>query len=141
MALRARLCKQLIVFNLTLNQLYLIAERICRSCLTLSIEGTVWRTNRQVYLLYRWERHLAGFPHLGVVDRWLATPTTAAVLAIPVAAATFNFPFSVPYGSFNSNANTANRNCHSVYTCANPEVSPVVVNPICGIFVGCLDVC
>ena len=69
-----------------------------------------------------------------MVDRWLATSTTAAVLAILAAAATCNFPFSVPYGSFNSNANTANRNCHSVYTCANPEASPVVVNPICGIF-------
>ena len=33
----------------------------------------MWRTSRQVYLLCRWEKHLAGFPHLGVVDRWLAT--------------------------------------------------------------------
>ena len=36
-------------------------------------KGTVWRTSRQVYLLCRWERHLAGFPHLGEVDRWPAT--------------------------------------------------------------------
>ena len=42
-------------------------------CLTLSIKGTVWRTSRQVYLLCRSKRHLAGFPHLGVVNRW---PTT-----------------------------------------------------------------
>ena len=43
-------------------------------CLTLSIKRTLWRTSRQVYLLCRWERHLAGFFHLGVVDRWLTTP-------------------------------------------------------------------
>ena len=49
-------------------------------CLTLSIEGTVWRTSRQVYLLCRRERHLAGFPHLGVVDRWLATPKRARIV-------------------------------------------------------------
>ena len=48
-------------------------------CLTLSIKGTVWRTSRQVYLLCRWERHLAGFPHLGLVDRWLATPKRARI--------------------------------------------------------------
>ena len=35
-------------------------------------ESTVWRTSRHVYLLGRWERHLAGFPHFGVVDRWPA---------------------------------------------------------------------
>ena len=29
------------------------------SCLTLSIEETVWKTNRLVYLLCRRERHLA----------------------------------------------------------------------------------
>ena len=46
-------------------------------CLTLSIEGTAWRTSRQAYLLRRWERHLAGFPHLGVVDRWPATSKRA----------------------------------------------------------------
>ena len=40
----------------------------------LSIKGTVWRARRQVYLLYRWERRSAGFPYLGVVGRWLATP-------------------------------------------------------------------
>ena len=33
--------------------------------------------SRQVYLLCRWERHLAGFPHLSVVDRWPATPKRA----------------------------------------------------------------
>ena len=47
--------------------------------LTFSIKGTVWRTSRRVYLLYRWERHLAGFPHLGVVDRWLTTPKRARI--------------------------------------------------------------
>ena len=26
-----------------------------------------------------WERHLAGFPHLGVEDRWLATPKRARI--------------------------------------------------------------
>ena len=26
-------------------------------------------TSRQVYLLCRWERHLARFPHFGVIDR------------------------------------------------------------------------
>ena len=31
------------------------------SYLTLSIKGTVWRTSRQVYLLCRWLRQLAGF--------------------------------------------------------------------------------
>ena len=46
-------------------------------CLTLSIKVTVWRTSRQVYLLCRWEKHLAGFPHLSVVDRRLATPKRA----------------------------------------------------------------
>ena len=44
-----------------------------------SIKGTVWRTSRQVYLLCRRERHLAGFPHLGVVARWLATPKRARI--------------------------------------------------------------
>ena len=34
---------------------------------------TVWRASLQVYLLCRWERHLAGIFHLGVVDKWLAT--------------------------------------------------------------------
>ena len=51
-------------------------------CLTLSIEGTVWSTSRQVYLLCRWKKHLAGFPHLGVVDRWLATPKRARYNAL-----------------------------------------------------------
>ena len=31
------------------------------------------KTSRQVYLLCRWERHVAGFPHLGVIARWPAT--------------------------------------------------------------------
>ena len=34
---------------------------------------------RQVYLLCRWERHLTEFPHLGVVDRWPATPKRARI--------------------------------------------------------------
>ena len=33
---------------------------------------------RQVYLC-RWERHLAEFPHLSVVERWLATPKGARI--------------------------------------------------------------
>ena len=28
---------------------------------------------------FEWERHLAGFPHLGVVDRWPATPKRARI--------------------------------------------------------------
>ena len=32
-----------------------------------------WRTSRQFFLLFLWERQFVGFPHLGVVDRWLAT--------------------------------------------------------------------
>ena len=32
---------------------------------------------QQYYLLCRWERHLAGFPHLVVVDRWPAAPKRA----------------------------------------------------------------
>ena len=35
---------------------------------------TVWRASRQVCSLCRWERHLAGLPYFGVVDRWSATP-------------------------------------------------------------------
>ena len=46
----------------------------------LSIEGTVWRTSRQVYLLRGWERHLAGFPNLGVADTRLATPKRARIV-------------------------------------------------------------
>ena len=49
------------------------------TCLMHSIKGTEWRTSRQVYLLRCWERHLVGFPHLGVVDRWLATPKRAPI--------------------------------------------------------------
>ena len=33
----------------------------------------------QVYLLCRWERHYARFPHFGVVDKWLATPKQARI--------------------------------------------------------------
>ena len=45
----------------------------------IATKGTVWRTSRQVCLLYRWKKHFAGFPHLGVVDRWLATPKRARI--------------------------------------------------------------
>ena len=38
--------------------------------------------SRQVHLLCRWERHLARFPHLGVVDRWPATPKRARYSAL-----------------------------------------------------------
>ena len=48
-------------------------------CLTLSINGTVWRTSRQVNLLCRWERHSTGFRHHGVVDRWSASPKRARI--------------------------------------------------------------
>ena len=48
------------------------------SCLTLSNKGTVWRTSRQVYLLCR-GKGTYGFSHLGVVDRWLATPKRAGI--------------------------------------------------------------
>ena len=48
-------------------------------CLTLSIKKTVRRTSQQVHWLCRWERHLAGFPHLDVLDSWLATPKRARV--------------------------------------------------------------
>ena len=33
--------------------------------------------SRQVCLLCRWERHLTGFSHLSMVDRWPATPKRA----------------------------------------------------------------
>ena len=42
-------------------------------------KGTVWRTSRQLYLLCRWEKHLTGFLHLGVVNRSLATPKRARI--------------------------------------------------------------
>ena len=45
--------------------------------LTLSIKVAVWTRSRQVYLLCRWESRLVEFPHLDVVDRWLATPKRA----------------------------------------------------------------
>ena len=48
--------------------------------LTFSIKGTVWRTSWQVRLLCRWERHLTGFPHLGVVDKCLAPPKQARIV-------------------------------------------------------------
>ena len=50
--------------------------------LDVSINGTVWKTSRQVYLWCRWEGHLAGFPHLGVVDTWPATPKRARYSAL-----------------------------------------------------------
>ena len=69
-------------------------------CLPLSLKGSVWRASRQVYLCL-WERkrhlvlkdtriplketrkrHLAGFPHLGVVDRWPATSERARYSAL-----------------------------------------------------------
>ena len=37
---------------------------------------SAWRTSQQVYLC-RWKKHLAGFAHLAVPDRWLATPKRA----------------------------------------------------------------
>ena len=37
------------------------------------------KNNRQVHLLCRWEKHLAGIIHLGVVDRWLETPKRASI--------------------------------------------------------------
>ena len=51
-------------------------------CLTFGIKETVWRTNRTIHLLCRWERHLAGFPHVGVVDGWPATLKRARVIAL-----------------------------------------------------------
>ena len=51
-------------------------------CLTFNIKGSVWRTSRLVYLLCRWERRLAGFSHIGVVDRWPATPKRARYSAL-----------------------------------------------------------
>ena len=47
----------------------------------LSIKGTVWRTSRQVHLLCRFKRHLAGLRHLGGIYRWLATPKRAGYIA------------------------------------------------------------
>ena len=43
-------------------------------CLTFSSKETVWGTSWQVYLLWRSEGHLMGFPHPSVADRWPATP-------------------------------------------------------------------
>ena len=44
-----------------------------------AFEGTEWRTSRQVYLLCLWERHLTGFSHFGVVDRWPVTLKRARI--------------------------------------------------------------
>ena len=41
-------------------------------------------SSRQVYVLCRWESHLAGFSRLDLVDRWLATPTRARYSALIV---------------------------------------------------------
>ena len=49
------------------------------SLLDVSIKG---QCGEQVYLLCGWKRHLAGFPHRGVVDRWLATPERARYSAL-----------------------------------------------------------
>ena len=35
--------------------------------------------NASAIAVCRWERHLAGFPLLGVVDRWPATPKRARI--------------------------------------------------------------
>ena len=40
-----------------------------RSALT----APVWRASRQVYLLCRWNKHLAELPYLSVVNKWPAT--------------------------------------------------------------------
>ena len=41
-----------------------------------ALKGTVWRTNRQVYLLCRSEGHfITRFPHPSVVNKWPATPS------------------------------------------------------------------
>ena len=39
----------------------------------------MWRTSRQVCSLCRWEKHLTGFPHLGVKDKWAATRKRARI--------------------------------------------------------------
>ena len=49
--------------------------------LTLRIKRTARRTSRQVSLCRR-ERHLAGFPHLGEVDRRPVTPKQARYSAL-----------------------------------------------------------
>ena len=56
---------------MTLNLLF------TASLLDVQQQGAERRTSRQVYSLCCWKRHLAGFPHLGVVDRWPATPKRA----------------------------------------------------------------
>ena len=40
-------------------------------------QRNVRRTTRQAYVLCHWKRHLAGLPHLSVVDRRPATPKPA----------------------------------------------------------------
>ena len=47
-----------------------------------SIEGAVRRTSRQFILVVPLGRTLARFPHLGVADRWLATPKRAWYSAV-----------------------------------------------------------
>ena len=53
---------------------------------TLLLDAQHYRANEEnkpeVYLLCRWEGHLAGFHHLGVVDRWLATHKRAGDSAL-----------------------------------------------------------
>ena len=39
-------------------------------CLALAISGMLWRTSLQVRLLCLWGRHLMGYFHLYVEDRW-----------------------------------------------------------------------
>ena len=36
-------------------------------------------TSTMIFHDFRWEGHLAGFLHLGVVDRWQATPKRAHI--------------------------------------------------------------
>ena len=51
-------------------------------CLMVSVEWTVWRTSRQVYLLCHWEKHLVGFPHPRVIDKWPTTSKLARYSAL-----------------------------------------------------------
>ena len=52
------------------------------SLFDVQITRTVLKACRQAYLLCDWERHFAGFAHLGVVDNWLATPERARYSAL-----------------------------------------------------------
>ena len=47
-----------------------------------NLSKLLWRASRLLYLMRRWERHLAGFPHLGVVERWPVTPNRARYSAL-----------------------------------------------------------